>query len=47
MVALGLEVVALTKKCIRIKFKVVALEKVGGRVEFNVPNIFHRGSRWV
>ena len=45
MVALGLEVVALTEKCIRIKFRVVALEKVGGRVEFIVLNTSQRWSR--
>ena len=47
MVALGLEVVALAKKYIRIKLRGVALEKVGGRFELNVLNIFHRRSRWV
>ena len=47
MVALGLEVVALTKKCIRIKFKGGRVGKIGGRVEFIVLNTSQKWSHWV
>ena len=47
MVALGLEVVGLAKNVSESSLRVVALEKVGGRVEFIVLNTSHRWSRWV
>ena len=44
---MGLEVVALTKKCTESSLRVVALEKDGGPIEFIVLNTSHRWSRWV